>query len=652
MKSRVVVIFFCFALAWILVLSRAAYLQFLPNDKLTQLGKRQYQTQVNLPARRGSIFDRKGRDLALTVQVPSLFADPKLIVNPKKVARQLGHIFHEDPKGLLQKINDPTKRFVWIKRLINKTEETRVKDLGIAGLSFVNEWKRVYPNDALGRNILGLVGTDGKGIEGLELEYENELKGSSQKVTIRRDARGRPLMNDGLLFTENKDGSDLRLTIDSEIQYYLESELKNTVRDFNADGAVGIVLDAQTSAVLAVADAQKNENEMKDQATLRRNRALTDAFEPGSVMKTFVIASGIREKMIQPNTKFFCENGSFKVGDRIIKEAESQEKFGNLSVSEILAVSSNIGTTKIAMSLGDQLLADSLGSFGFGEKSGIDFPGESKGIIQQLPWRPHLLANVSFGHGIAATPLQIANAYAAIANGGVLKTPFMVDSIYTPGEGITSADVLKKRHRPERRILTEDQAKQIRIMLTTVTADGGTGVNARVNGFAVAGKTGTAQKVNPHGRGYLTGQYISSFGGFLPANDPRFVIFVAVDSPRTEYYSAKVAAPLFSRIASYCVQQDGIAPTWIADEGTKKYTTEKLISGVTKEKINEKQVSELQSTPGTVPNVLDMSAREIMRQFRDQNIRFRFSGSGQAKLVTPEVGAPIPKNGEVRVILE
>lgn len=646
MKSRVVILFIGFVALWMIVILRSAYLQILPNQKLSQLGQKQFKTVVNLPARRGSILDRKGRDLALTVQVPSVYADPKLITKPKKLARQLGHILHESPQGILEKINDPSRRFVWIKRLISKTEENRLRDLNEPGLAFVPEWKRVYPNDQLMGDILGLVSRDGRGIEGLEHQYEEQLKGSQQKISMRRDARGRPLVTDGLLFTESRDGAELRLTIDSEIQFHLENELLSAVNEFKADGAVGVILDAKTSAVLAMADIVTRTHLEETAPVDHKNRAVTDAFEPGSVMKTFVVAAGIKEKLIQPNTKFFCENGTYKVGDRIIREAESQEKFGNLTVTEILALSSNIGTTKIAMSLGDDRLHKALKEFGFGGKTGIDFPGESKGILQNLPWRPHLLANISFGHGISASPLQIANAYAAIANGGVLKTPYILDSIRDAETGVSNI----RQDKNQQQILTPEQAKQMRIMLTTVTTNGGTGVNARVNGFAVAGKTGTAQKVNPTGKGYLEGRYISSFAGFLPANDPRFVIFVAVDSPRTEYYSAKVAAPLFSRIASFCVQQDGIAPTWIADEGIREFTEEKMVQSVNHSPQPTKTKIEFDNS--TVPDIRALSAREILREFRLSNLKFHFSGSGKASKIIPEVGSNIPANREIKVILE
>ncbi|MEN0059769.1 MAG: penicillin-binding protein 2, partial [Bdellovibrio sp.] len=335
----------------------------------------------------------------------------------------------------------------------------------------------------------------------------------------------RPLINDGLLFLENPEGSELRLTVDSELQYRLESELENTVKTFEADHAVGVILDARTSAVLALASSPTFDvnKPAKVAPEFRRNKIVTDAFEPGSTMKTLVIAAALNRGLIKPNTKFYCEKGVFRIGDRVIREAESKEKFEDLTVAEILAVSSNVGTTKIAFKMGPEALRQGLLDFGFGQKTGVEFPGEAKGSVLPLPWRQHLLSNISFGHGISATPLQIANAYAAIANGGVLNTPYIVQSIRDSETG----EVVETPVKPLRRVLSSEQAAQMRAMLLGVTTQGGTATNARVEGFMVGGKTGTAQKVNPHGRGYLKGAYISSFAGFIPANDPRFVIYVA-----------------------------------------------------------------------------------------------------------------------------
>lgn len=653
MKSRIIIVFAGVMLLWGALLLRAAYLQFLPNEKLQSLQNRQFQTVVTLQARRGAIVDRNGRDLAMSATAHSLYADPKILENRKKLARSLAKELGVSVDFVYSKIKDPNRRFVWIQRLMDEEKANKIKSWNIRGLSFVEEWKRVYPNESLLAHTLGFLGSEGQGLEGLEKSFENELKGNSKKISVRRDARGRPLIADGLLFTENPDGNEIKLTVDSDIQYNLEHELAQAVSKFEADSAVGVILDAQTSAIVAMASVPTFDVNMamKTPPELRRDKAATDAFEPGSTMKTLVIAAGLRQGILAPNTKFFCENGSFKVGDKIIREAESHESFGNITVSEILAVSSNIGTTKIAFKMGAENLRRGLLDFGFGTRLGLDLPGEARGTVQPLPWRPHLLSNISFGHGIAATPLQIANAYAAIANGGILNSPFIVRSIRDSETGA----VREMEAKPLRRVLTTEQANQMKMMLSGVTGAGGTGQNARVDGFIVAGKTGTAQKVNPTGRGYLKGGYISSFAGFIPSNNPRFVIYIAVDHPRKGFYGAQVAAPIFSRVASYAARKEGLAPVLLTEKNLihEKPKVAKSGAGKTRDlsSLTEADIVSVSLDLGVVPDVTNMTLREVLRRFKGKEIGIKYRGQGMVSGVEPPVGSPLPSNKEITVIL-
>ncbi len=660
MKSRIVVIFVGILVLWSALAMRAAYLQFLPNDRLNALQNRQFQTKVSLPARRGAIVDSNGRDLAMSAAAYSLYADPKLLENRKQVAKKLAKVLNQSPESVYAKIKDGNRRFVWIQRMLEQDKADEIKSWDIRGLSFVEEWRRVYPNETLLAQTLGFLGSEGQGLEGLELGYNQALMGNKKKVLVKRDARGRPLINDGLMFIENPEGTELKLTVDSDLQYRLESELANAVSQFEADHAVGVILDAKTSKILALASAPTFDvnKAAKSPSEYRRNKIVTDAFEPGSTMKAFVIAAALRDGLIQPNTKFYCEKGSFRVGDRIIKEAETREKFEDLTVSEILAVSSNVGTTKIAFKMGQERLRQGLLDFGFGQRLGVDLPGEARGMVQSLPWRQHLLSNISFGHGISTTPLQIANAFAAIANGGVLNTPYIVQSMRDAETG----ELVEVQPKPIRRILSAEQAAQMRAMLVGVTTKGGTGGNARVDGFMVAGKTGTAQKVNPNGRGYLRGAYISSFGGFIPANDPKFVIYVAVDSPRKSYYAATVAAPVFSRIASYAVRKEGIAPLQLAEESTVNPKVRRVAS---EPKIVKKAeaprailtATELDKvtnveTGDTVPNLMNLTTREVLRKVSGQDLKVKFVGQGTVSEVFPTAGSLVPESKEITVIMK
>lgn len=644
---------------WGALVLRAGWLQIVPDERLAQLQERQFQTVITLQNRRGAIVDRNGRDLALSMTAYSLYADPKILEGRKALSKKLGKALGLSPESVYAKLKDPTKRFIWLARLLPREKYDEIKAWDVRGLSFVEEFKRVYPNENLLSSTLGFVGGEGQGLEGLELAYDKVLRGDKKKVIARRDARGRPLVAQGMMFAENIEGSEIRLTIDAEVQHVLENEIEKAVREFDAEQAFGVVLQAKTSAIVAMANTPTFDpnRALKIPNELRRNRVVTDTFEPGSVLKTFAIAAALREKKIAPNTRIDTENGRFVVGDRIIREAETTHRWSNLTVSEVLAFSSNIGTTKIAFMLGPESLRSSLLDFGFGIKNGIDLPGEARGALLPLPWRPHLLSNISFGQGITATPLQVANAYAVIANGGVLNEPYLVASLRDPETG----KIQQREPKQVKRVLSPEDAAAMRMMLAGATGAGGTGTNAQVDGFVVAGKTGTAQKVDPNGRGYLKGAYISSFAGFIPANDPEYVIFVAVDHPKkNSYYGSQVAAPVFSRVASYIVRKDGLAPLSLSEKN--------LIPRVKRELAGEhdrhdsvfaetaKTAADILSLQAAammdvIPDLSGMTARQVLQKFSGQPVHVQIRGQGTVADVIPAAGTPMVDLKRITVIL-
>lgn len=656
MKAKIITLFIFICFLWSLLIFRAAYLQFLPHDKLNSLQARQFQTVVTLPSRRGNIYDTHGKELAMSAPSYSLYADPKVIKDRKKAADALAPILQLTSKEVFQKIKDPTRRFVWLDRLIDATRAEDIRNLKIKGLGLVEDWKRVYPNDSMLGSTIGFLGKEGQALEGLELLFDKELRGEKKKVVTRRDARGRPLVQDGLLFTENPQGKEIKLTIDSELQYFIEAEMAQTIRHHDASGGWAVVLDAKTSAIRAIASLPTFDpnNPQTVPPALRRNRAVTDTFEPGSTMKTFVIAQAIDNKIVHPNTKIFCENGHFRIGNRIVREAESDHAQGTISVSKVLAYSSNIGTSKIALMMGEQKLRRALQLFGFGEKSTVDLPGEARGIMTKLPWANHFLATVSFGQSITATPLQMANAYAAIANGGQLNRPYIVESItdVETGESVTT------QPQALRRVISAETAAKMRLMLTGVTTDDGTGLAARVPGFIVGGKTGTAQKINPGGRGYMRGGYIGSFAGFIPANDPQFVIFVGIDHPKKNgYYGSMVAAPLFSKIASYAVRKKGLNPEVITDKTLAAVPAGPAVATAA---VAPQDQIELISTSqpkakaeATVaPYLKNLTMREVLNVAADQSIKVKFVGSGRVESTYPEQGQSLDDDRTMTVILK
>jgi cell division protein FtsI (penicillin-binding protein 3) len=637
---------------------RALVLQVLPNEKLAKRQQRLYQTQIKLEGRRGTVFDRNGEGLAISEQAYSLYADPSIIQNRKNVAQKLASELKLSFREVLKKLDDPKKKFVWISRQLDAVASEKIKEWQIHGLGFIEEPKRVYLSEEIFAPVIGLVGAEGKGMEGVELYYDSMLKPNSEKITVKRDARGRPLQVNGLLVTEVHDGQDFNLTIDRELQFKLYRELEESVKEHNASGAYGIILDAETSEILAMSHVSSD-----DKPELR-NRSLLDAFEPGSTLKTFVIAAALKEGKLKTNTRINCENGSMTIGKRTIHEADAHHKWGFLTVSEILAFSSNIGAAKIGFMLGAESFNAMLKNFGFGQKTGVDLPGESAGILQELPWSQHLLSNISFGHGVATTPLQIANAYASIANGGWLRTPRI-----SKFENPTWWNRMLKKNKSTlaKRILTTEDANTLKLLLMGVTAKGGTGYNAQVPGYLVAGKTGTAQKVNPNGKGYLDKEYISSFVGFLPADRPRFVIYVAVDSPKKQYYGSQVAAPLFAHIASYALLREGLAPLVLQSKslesshvgaGSRANLNDNLTNAnfhnneiiknlehkAELQKANE--IAQAQQINEVVPELRNITLREvrnILENHRNSKIDVKVSGDGNVVGETePLAGQPWP----------
>jgi cell division protein FtsI (penicillin-binding protein 3) len=650
MKTRILILFCIFLGLWGLLIARAARLQIFPDVRLENLKRRQFETSLDIRTRRGAILDRNGNELAASIPSYSLFADPKLIANTTELSKRLSKEIGIPAAQLKKRLHDHSRRFVWLRRQVPALMKRQVEALGEPGLGFIEEPKRVYPNGSLLSQVLGFVGAEGNGLEGVELQYDRFLKGKLKQIILPRDARGRPLLADGRALTEVPDGADLELTIDHEIQFTLEHELQNAVEKFDATSAVGVVLDAQTSEIQAMATVPVVDlnDGLHIPPEVRRDRVVTDAFEPGSVMKTFVIAGALKENIVKPSTRYYCEGGRMKVGDKWIKEAESRDKFEWLDVTEILAKSSNVGAAKIAFDLGDVRLQHTLSDFGFGAKLGMDLPGEARGIINPLPWRPHLLSNVAFGHGIAVSPMQVAAAYTAIANGGMLKKPLLVHSIQMhdgePAQEFQAEEI--------RRVLTPSQASTLRLMLSAATEESGTGVAARIPGYYVAGKTGTAQKVDPIKGGYMKNAYISSFAGFVPANNPRYVIYVALDNPRKSYYGAQVAAPVFAKMAQYLVRRAGLPPMQISEQNVILSQIDKQRTQLQSDALKDLQRENENAAHGGFPNLVGLSLREALVRVHREAALIDVHGSGVVIRTVPVAGAALDPKSRVTLVLE
>ena len=526
---------------------RAAWLQGVRAASLSRLGQTQHREQVTLPAGRGTILDRTGLRLALGEQATTVYADPLQITNPRAVANAVARTLRLDPSAVYEKVADRTRGFVYLDR---QADAFRAADLArqkIPGLGFIPEERRTYPQHTVGAQVLGYVGVDDKGLAGLELWLDKELAGRAGHETIVKDPEGRVIdvAND----RPAVQGKDVVLTLDHTIQANAEQVLRQTVQKWGAKDGTAIVLDPRTGAILAMAvepgfDANAYPSVP---AEVQRNRAVTDTYEPGSTFKVVTVAGALSEHLVSPSTTFTLPY-SIQVADRVIHDAEPRGTV-RYSVAQILAHSSNVGAITLAEMLGKQRLSSWISRFGFGHKTGIDFPGESPGIVLPVDkWSGSTIGNVPIGQGIAVTPVQMAAAYAAIANHGVWNRPHLIDHVV--GGGRPSLD----RHR----MVSSRVASGVMRMLQDVVAEG-TGTYAAIPGYQVAGKTGTAQKPDSHG-GYATGEYVASFVGVVPASRPRLVVLVALDQPHGGIFGGVVAAPAFQQIASFDLRYLEIPP--------------------------------------------------------------------------------------------
>ena len=545
-NRRIRLLLCLFALVFAGTLARAVWLQGVQAGTLERMATRQHVETEKIPAGRGTIFDRTGEPLAIGEQATTVYADPREVKDPRKVAIAAARALDLDANKLYPQLADRTRHFVYVQRKADPVEAAKLAKLNLPGLGFYPEERRTYPQHSVASHVLGYAGVDNDGLEGLEKTLERSLAGKPGSQTIVRDPFGRAI--DVIGTKPERPGSDVFLTIDHRIQANAEAVLRATVKQWNAKAATAVVLDPHTGAVLAMATAPSFDANKFSAASAdrRRNRAITDTYEPGSTFKLVTVSGALSQKLVAPSTKFRLET-SIQVADRIIHEHDPRPT-QTMSVAQILSESSNVGTITLAQLLGKDRLLDWIGRFGFGQPTGVDFPGESPGILPGY-WSGSTIGNVPIGQGIAVTPLQMAAAYGAIANGGTLHKPYLIDRV--GGE---------RRRRPAgRQVVSDTVSAQVMTMLRdVVSAEGGTGAAAAVPGYTVAGKTGTAAKPEPGG--YSTTRYVASFVGVVPAKDPRLVILVSVDEPRLAIWGGVVAAPAFSKIAQFGLQYLEVAP--------------------------------------------------------------------------------------------
>ncbi|MCL6519231.1 MAG: penicillin-binding protein 2 [Armatimonadetes bacterium] len=503
-----------------------------------------------LHARRGTIYDRNGVKLAVNVQAYDIGAHPKKIAkrDRPKIAAQLAKILGCSEKFVLSKLSND-KAFVYIKRGVNARAGLAIKEAKLPQVEVTPLIKRVYPAGGLAANVIGFTNIDGKGIEGLEKAYDKFLRGKDGYIIAEVDARGRIIPGTIRQRVEPVDGMDIILTIDSTLQHNLEMELRKAYNDRRAAGASAVMIDPKTGEIMALANMPTFDPQeiAASSAAARRNRAITDLYEPGSTLKTVTCSAALNEKVIDLDDTFYCR-GSMGIGNHVI-HCSLHGKFkgghGQLNVAKVLQHSCNVGAASIGLKLGPKKLYQYEKAFGLFDKPGTGMVGEMSGWAGKWQdWPDIKVANIAFGQGIAVTPLQLAQVYAAIANHGIMMRPHIVKEIRRP-----DGKPFRVFHpKIVRRVVTEETADLIAEMLHGVVS-GGTGKSARVEGYRVAGKTGTAQKPSTVGRGYAAGKYVASFVGFLPVTNPRAVILIAVDEPKDTQFGAVAAAPVFREVA-------------------------------------------------------------------------------------------------------
>ena len=546
-NRRIRLLLVLFALAFAGLFARAGWIQVVQAGRLARIAHSQHQEVQTVPAGRGTIFDRTGVELAIGEQMTTVYADPQEVTNPSGIAVAAHRLLGVDPNALYPALLDRKSQFVYVERFADPAKAARFLRRGFAGVYSEPEELRAYPQGSVAAQVIGYAGTDDKGLSGLELEYNRSLSGRPGKQTVVRDASGGTI--DVLSSSPVREGSDVFTTIDHTIQANAEQVLRATVKEWDAKDATAIVLDPATGDVLAMAQAPGYDANDTPRVSpeITRNRAVTDTYEPGSTFKLVTVTGALSEGLVKPSTRFRLPP-CIQVANYCIHDAE-QRGTVDYSVAQILEYSSNVGAITLAEKLGPARLAQWIERFGFGRPTGIDYPGESPGIVLPLDrWSGSTIGNVPIGQGIAVTPIQMASVYAAVANGGVWVQPHLVSRV---GGG---APFTPKR----RRIMSPAVDREVKSMLFDVV-QGGTGTEAAIPGYTVAGKTGTAQKPNGRG-GYSNSNFVASFVGMMPASHPKLVVLVEVDEPRRAIYGGVVAAPAFQQIAKFDLQYLAIPP--------------------------------------------------------------------------------------------
>lgn len=650
MNGRARIILGGLAVVYLLIVLRAFHIQVLGVRGIRDRGAQQYGVKIPLFPKRGAILDRTGNELAVSLPTKSIFVQPTKLSSPGRASEILSRRLSRPPAEL-RKLLASDKSFVWVSRQIPtsvaddavaKVREALGVKGGTIGIGTVEEPRRFYPNRELAASLLGFTDVDSVGIEGVELALDNSLRGEQGYLVCERDALGRIIVPADTPVETNSAGHSVSLTIDRNIQHVAQSELLEAVKRHGAKGGTALVLSPRTGEVLAMATVPSyNPNAVSGSPPeSRKNRAITDVMEPGSTFKVFTVASALELGTIDVRDRIQCENGAYRYAGRVFHDTH---RHGLLTVPEVIKFSSNIGVVKIAERMDKGRFHNMIQAFGFGTRTGIELKGEVPGLVPpETGFTRVRNATVSFGQGIAVTPLQLASAMASVINGGKMMKPYLVREILDP-EGKV---VYRGEPRELRRTVSPKTSAQMREILGKVVQEDGTGMQARIKGFLVGGKTGTAQKVEVGTGKYSPTKRISSFIGFLPLQDPELLILVVIDEPKGEVYGGVVAAPAFNQIAVKTAYYLGIPPTEpVHGSVAKADTAERATQGVPRTRVSTRTAD----AALVMPDLRGLSMGRVVDVMGRYSVRLRMEGSGVARSQSPRPGEVLVPGSECNV---
>jgi cell division protein FtsI/penicillin-binding protein 2 len=540
---RVGLLFCAFVTLLGLVLVRAVWIQGVSGSALSAEARGQQTETVVVPGSRGTIYDRTGRELAVSEDAATVFATPYQVEDPEQTAHKLARVLDLDSEKILESLADRESGFAYIQRKVDLVDAERIRELDLPGIGMLPDSRRIYPQGELAGQVIGTVGIDNQGLTGLEASEDELIHGTDGEREVTRDALGDELERNTVAAAAV--GSDVQLTLDASLQAETERVLAGVGETYQPDGATAIVMDPRTSEVLAMANwpgVDPSDPASADPDALG-NMATGFTYEPGSTFKAFTVAGALEQGLVTPSTTFELPP-SIQVADRVIEEAHEGVGYGTLTVADILKYSSNVGAVKIGLELGAEDFDKWIREFGFDQPTGVGFPGEERGIVLTPDeYSGSTMGNLPIGQGLSVTPMQMAAAYAAIADGGVLRTPQLI--LKEDGERVPPDE--------GRRVISRKDSEAIGEMLEGVLAPGGTASEVDVPGYTLAGKTGTSQKVDPETGTYSETEFVASFVGFAPADDPQLLVTIVVDNPKGDYYGGTVAAPAFGEIARFAL---------------------------------------------------------------------------------------------------